>query len=96
MKFRFNDGTSSDANFVVFDEDADSQEHVSEEQEVEEVEEKIHKRRVMAIEYGRAHKKIDWDEVTKQYITYVTPDEDAEGYMMAMDEDQEIQYETIP
>jgi hypothetical protein len=49
----------------------------------------------MAIDYGRAHKVIDWDEITKQYVTYVTPEElEEEGYIMAMDEDQ-VPYETV-
>jgi hypothetical protein len=95
MKFRINDGTSSNENFVEFDEGTESQEYEAEEYEIAEIEQQIHKRRATAIEYGKRFKKFDWDEITKQYVTYITPEEDAEEYMMAMDEDCEVQYETV-
>lgn len=95
MKFRFNDGTSSEEDFIVFEDGADNQEYVAQEHEVVEIEQEIHKRRAIALEYGKKFKKVDWDNITKQYVTYVTPEEEAEGYMMAMDEDHEVQYETI-
>ena len=95
MKFRINDGTSSNADFIVLDEGADSQEYVADEHEVEEIEEKIRKRRAMAIEYGRKFKKYDWDDITKQYVTYIMPEESEQGYLMAIQEDQEVHYEII-
>jgi hypothetical protein len=84
MNFRINDRTSSDADFIVFDEGVDSQEYVAEEQEIEEIEEKVHRRRAMAIDYGRRSRKFDADEITKDYMTYIIPEE---GYLMAIDED---------
>jgi hypothetical protein len=95
MKFRINDGTSSDGDFVIFDEGADSQEYISEGHEVVEIEQEIDKRRAMALEYGKKFKKVDWGSITKQFVTYITPEESEEGYIMAMDEDQEVQYETV-
>ena len=94
IKFRINDGATSDDDSIVFDEGADSQEYVAQEQEVAEIEQQIHKRCAMAMEYGRKF-KFDWDEITKQYVTYITPEESEEGYLMAICEDQEIRYETI-
>jgi hypothetical protein len=49
----------------------------------------------MAIDHGKAHKKLDWDSITKQYVTYITPEKDAQGYLMAMDEEEGMLYETI-
>jgi hypothetical protein len=49
----------------------------------------------MATDYGRVHKKFDWDEITKQFATYITPEESEEGYLMAVDEEHEAQYETV-
>jgi hypothetical protein len=95
MKFRINDGTSGDEGYRVFDEGADGQEHVAEEQELAEIEQQIHKRRTMAIEYGKKFKRFDWDEITQGYVTYITPEESAEGYLVAIAEDQEVQYEAI-
>lgn len=95
MKFRINDWTSSDEDLIVFDEGEDSQRYVDGVYEVEEIEAKIHKRRAMAIEYGRRFKRFDWDEIKKHYVTYITPEESEEGYLMAIDEDQEVQYETV-
>lgn len=95
MNFKINDGTNSNEDFVIIDDGADSQEYVAEEQEVEEIEEKILKRRAMATEYGRRFKKFDWDEITKQYVNYIAPEESEQGYLMAIDEDQEVQYETV-
>jgi len=54
------------------------------------------RRRQIAIEYGRAHRKLDWDEITKQYVTCITPEEsEEEGYLMVIQEDQEVQYDTV-
>jgi len=90
MRFRINDGSTSDYDFIVFDEGAADQDYIDEEPEVAEIEERINRRRQMAIDYGRAHKKLDWDDITKQYVTYITPEESEQGYLMAMDEDQEV------
>jgi hypothetical protein len=98
IKSGINVDVGADQDFIVFDEDAEDQEYIAEEQEVAEIEEKIQKHRQAAIEFGRKHKKFDWDEITKQHITYITPEEEAEGDMMAMDdskeEEEELLYET--
>ena len=83
-----------------FDEDMSipiSYDESAEEQEVAEIEEKIQKHRQVAIKFGRKHQRFDWDEITKQYVTQITPEEEVEGYMMAMDEDEEkeVIYDTV-
>jgi hypothetical protein len=95
IRFRINDGINSDEDFMIFDKGADSQKYEAEEYEVAEIEQQIHKRRAMAIEYGRHFKRIDWDEITKQYVTYITHEESEEGYLMAMDEDQGLKSEAV-
>jgi hypothetical protein len=94
IRLRMNADAGVDENFIVFDEGAEDQEYISEEHEVAEMEGNIHKRRAMAIEYGRRF-EFDWDEITKQYVKYITPEESEECYLMAMDDEQEVRYETI-
>ena len=36
------------------------------------------------------HDKYRW-----HYVTYITLEESEEGYLMAIDEDQEVQHETV-
>lgn len=53
----------------------------------EQVEQERLRKRALAIEYGKTVKPWNWDEITKQYVTYVTPeDADDQEFMLEMND----------
>jgi hypothetical protein len=59
--------------------------------EVEQIDEQVEqerlRKRAMAIAYGKTVKPYDWDVITKQYVTYITPeDADDVEYMLEMND----------
>jgi hypothetical protein len=62
-------------------------------QEVDLIEEQVQERRRLAIEYGKKTKPWEWDKITKQYVTYISP-EDPEDQEFMLDIEEEIADET--
>jgi dsDNA-binding SOS-regulon protein len=60
--------------------------------EVDQIDEMVDKerlrKRAMAIAYGKTVKPYNWDKITKQYVTYITPeDADDQDYMLEMNDE---------
>jgi hypothetical protein len=71
----------------------------AEAQEVDEIDAQVKlaraKRRELAIEYGKQFKRpvYNWDEITKQYVTYISPEDPEDQDFMLGVEDEEIETE---
>ena len=79
MKFRIADYYDQDPENTIYE---PQEMDMEEAQEVDEIEEQVSKRRLMAVNYGKTFKRYDWNATVGQYIRYIEPDTVDDGYIM--------------